>query len=269
MTKTIPGKNRKNQQLREVSKMVNGLDGCNSSWNECDSQRFIDYGNIFIPERDRQTEIICNAIPEATESDIIVELCCGEGLLTKSILQRFPKHSVYAFDGSPTMITSTKNLVKTYEDRIVIQQFDLTRDDWRTFPRRLHAVVSSLSIHHLGDQEKCKLFNDLAGQLAAGGALILADVVKPASALGTSIAAKEWDEVAHQNSLKYTGNLDAYHYFCQDNWNMYAATTEPDEYDKPSTLFDQLRWLKEAGLEGVDVFFMRAGHAVFGGYKPC
>ena len=39
-------------------------------------------------------------------------------------------------------------------------------------------------------------------------------------------------------------------------------------FDKPSPLFDQLKWLDEAGFTDVDVFWMKAGHAIFSGRKP-
>jgi tRNA (cmo5U34)-methyltransferase len=31
---------------------------------------------------------------------------------------------------------------------------------------------------------------------------------------------------------------------------------------------DQLEWLELAGFSCVDLFWMRAGHAIFGGWKP-
>jgi len=35
----------------------------------------------------------------------------------------------------------------------------------------------------------------------------------------------------------------------------------------PYRVFDQLKWLEEAGFSAVDCFWMRAGHAIYGGYK--
>jgi hypothetical protein len=34
----------------------------------------------------------------------------------------------------------------------------------------------------------------------------------------------------------------------------------------PDRVFEQLRWLEEAGFRAMDCFWMRAGHAVYGGY---
>lgn len=39
----------------------------------------------------------------------------------------------------------------------------------------------------------------------------------------------------------------------------------PDPFDKPSPLYDQLAWLKAAGFAAVDVFWLGAGHAIYGG----
>ena len=50
----------------------------------------------------------------------------------------------------------------------------------------------------------------------------------------------------------------------RERWNIYY---HPDPVDKPSTLPEQLRWMEEAGFEGVDVFWARAGHALLGGYR--
>jgi len=73
-----------------------------------------------------------------------------------------------------------------------------------------------------------------------------------------------WDAIVQQQSLDYSGSSTSYERF-RDGWNHYR---EPDlEFDKPSGLFEQLRWLSEAGLREVDCYWLRAGHAIYGGYK--
>ena len=61
-------------------------------------------------------------------------------------------------------------------------------------------------------------------------------------------------------------DLRAYERFEELEWNLFRET-EPDPIDRPSPLFDQMKWLEEAGLTDVDVFWMKAGHAIFGGRK--
>jgi tRNA (cmo5U34)-methyltransferase len=50
-------------------------------------------------------------------------------------------------------------------------------------------------------------------------------------------------------------------------WNLFTDP-EPDPYDKPSPLLKQTQWLEKAGFVDVDVFWMLAGHAIFGGRLP-
>lgn len=49
-------------------------------------------------------------------------------------------------------------------------------------------------------------------------------------------------------------------------WNSFTLT-EPDPIDKMSPLYSQLTWLDRAGFAGIDVYWLLAGHAIFGGTK--
>ena len=56
-------------------------------------------------------------------------------------------------------------------------------------------------------------------------------------------------------------------HFIDHGWNYYADP-DADPADMPSTLFDQMLWMADAGLTGIDVHWLRAGHAIFSGMKP-
>lgn len=73
-------------------------------------------------------------------------------------------------------------------------------------------VVSALTVHHLGGSGKVDLFARVARVLRPGGRFVLADVVVP-------------DDPVE------------------------AITPLAPDYDTPSTVEDQLRWLRGAGLE--------------------
>ena len=68
-------------------------------WEEENSQDFIDYGKYFVPDREIQINCICEVIPPPSESAYILDLCCGEGLLTRALLEKFPESHVYGLDG--------------------------------------------------------------------------------------------------------------------------------------------------------------------------
>ena len=72
-------------------------------------------------------------------------------------------------------------------------------------------VVSALAVHHLDGPEKATLFARVAGALRPGGRFVLGDVILPPDAASSVIPLT-------------------------------------DDWDKPSTVADQVRWLEEAGL---------------------
>ncbi len=236
-------------------------------WKEEDSQNFIDYGKYFVPNRESQVNCICGLIPRPSGPAHILDLCCGEGLLTQALLDRFPECQVHGLDGSPKMIARIKTTLAVYGKRFEAMQFDLPTKNWRRFPWPVHAVVSSLAIHHLDDTEKQSLFEDIVPLLTPGGSFIIADLIQPVTQLGKGFAAKAWDGTVRQNSLDLDGNLRGYDYFREIHWNLYSDP-KPDPVDKPSPLFDQLKWLDQAGFTDIDVFWLKAGHAIFGGRKP-
>jgi len=232
-------------------------------WDEADSREFIDLGRFFVPDREQQIETILGMIPEPGDG-LLVDLCCGEGLLSRSLLQRFPQARVLAMDLSPAMLESARRACSAFAERFETRPFDLADLSWRGFAEPVRAFVSSLAIHHLDGEGKRRLFRDLAAALAPGGAVVIADLVRPATAAAWALAAREWDESVRRRSLDQTGDLAPYERFCAERWNFYADP-EPDPIDQPSPLLDQLRWLEEAGLGGVDAVWMKAGHAIFGG----
>ncbi len=238
-----------------------------AGWTEDDSGHFIDYGQYFVPERELQVASICDLIPPAVGRFQIVELCSGEGLLSRALLDRFPEAKVHAFDGSPAMLASTRERAGEHLGRLSTERFDLAATDWRALPWPVWAVVSSLAIHHLDGPGKRALYADLAAVIEPGGALLVADLVQPATDLGRCLAARTWDDTVRRRALELDGKLDAFRHFQQSHWN-YFADDDPDPIDQPSSLAQQLTWLREAGFTSVDVHWMKAGHAIFGGRNP-
>lgn len=233
-------------------------------WDEADSRGFIDYGRYFVPDREEQIATLLALLPQSPRH--VVELCCGEGLLAGAVLDRFPECAVHAYDRSPAMIETAAARAARHGDRFEGRLFDLADRSWRDFPFPVDGILSSLAIHHLDGEGKRELFRDMARALAPGGVLLIADLVRPRTAAGVALAKQAWDESVRERSLALAGDLRPYELFRDDGWNYYADP-DADPIDQPSSLIDQLRWLEEAGLGGVDVFWMKAGHAIFGGAK--
>jgi tRNA (cmo5U34)-methyltransferase len=237
-------------------------------WTETDSRVFIDDGAVFVPGREEQIATLRALIPaRADEAFIVAELGAGAGVLARAVLEAFPRCRYIALDGSPTMRARLAESLARHRGRVDIRDFELAKRAWRAaLTAPLRCVLASLVVHHLPAAGKRRLFADLAGRLEPGGALLLADIVEPTSPAAREVFVQQWDEAARVQSLALTGGLDAFARFQRGGWNFYRGT--PDSHDQPSRLDAQLRWLSEAGLAPVDCFWMRAGHAVFGGWRP-
>ena len=229
-------------------------------WNESDSQTFIDYGRYFIPQREAQIQTIGDLIPEKDNPFHILELSCGEGVLAESLLTRFPQSTLHGYDISDEMLKAASARLAPFGNRFQPHYFELSDLSWRTPEQPFHAVVSSLTIHHLDGPDKLRLFMDVYQMLAPGGVFVVADLVETTRVEGTAVSAQAWDEAVQHRA----NNTDAFKTFQQLQWNLYR---HPDEMDKPSTLFDQLKWMEQAGFTAVDAHWMLAGHVIFSGLK--
>ncbi|WP_420082247.1 class I SAM-dependent methyltransferase [Streptomyces sp. JL4002] len=232
-------------------------------WNEQDSQDFIRYGEYFVPERAAQAAVIASAIPTPPPGALILDLCCGQGRLSAALLEAFPQAEVVGLDISTTMLETAGRELASFGDRFRTEHFDLAASAWRVRDRAPWAVVSSLAVHHLDGEGKQQLFRDVYAMLRPGGAFVLADLVEATGPLGHELARRMWDEAVREQSAE-AGVPAAYEKFHELEWSHYHY---PDPLDRPSPLGDQLNWLARTGFAHVDAYWMKAGHAVFGGVK--
>jgi tRNA (cmo5U34)-methyltransferase len=241
-------------------------DSSRAQWTEEDSLRFIQQGQIYTPARDEIQAAMLDLIPaERDEAFLAVELGIGGGWLSEAILERFSGSRVVGLDGSPTMLETAGNRLQQYRDRLILRPFTLEDRAWRTsFDGQVRCFASSLVVHHLSAADKHVLYGDLYTELEDGGAVLIADLIAPASEPERRYLAATWDAEVRRQSLAFTGTLEVYQEFVESEWNWF---TYPDPFDMPSTIPEHLDWLAQVGFVGVNVFWERAGHAVYGGYK--
>ncbi len=241
-----------------------------NQWSEENSANFIDLAEIFVPGRVEQTATLLDLIPaERDEAFTVVELASGEGVLAEAVMEGFPRCHYVALDGSPLMRERTKQRVERFGDRLEVQPFEISNQEWRaTLPGPLRCVLSSLCVHHLSGEQKQQLFRDMMARLEPGGALLLADIIEPASPRIARLFSRQYEEITRAQSLAVKGDLSGFEQFQRLQWNYFAYDYGTGQtFDQPSLISDQLLWLHEAGFSQVDCYWMRAGHAVYGGYR--
>ncbi|MCA1722987.1 MAG: class I SAM-dependent methyltransferase [Thermomicrobia bacterium] len=238
-----------------------------TSWQESDSAFFLERGRIVIPDRDRIARTFVDLIPAHDDDGFCgVEIGHGQGWLMDALLRHYPHARMIGVDGSEAMRVAATAALAPHAGRFDLRPFRLEDDTWLdAITEPVRCFVSCLVIHHLDGPGKQALFATLSRHLEPGGALLIADIVAPTSAWGRRMMARGYDDSVRRQSLAFTGSSAIFEQFEADHWNIF---TYPDpEFDKPSTVPEQLGWLTEAGFTGVDVFWAAAGHALFGGYK--
>ncbi|HEV8573239.1 MAG TPA: methyltransferase domain-containing protein [Dehalococcoidia bacterium] len=237
-------------------------------WTETDSRDFLDLAEVGVPGRQEQIEMLLWLVPAAQGEDFrAVELACGEGLLAERLLDRFPRLQLTAFDGSDLMLEAARKRLSRLSDRVELRKFELESATWVAgIQGTLRCALSSLAIHHLTDEDKRSLYKRFAERLEASGALLVADVVLPDNPLVRRAVVDGWHRIARQQSQALTGSLDTYQRLAKEGWAP-PETDKPEPGEMPARLYDHLAWLKEAGFEDVDCFWMRGGIAIYGGYR--
>lgn len=237
-----------------------------TGWSESASEEFLDVGRMLIPARDEIEQVFLGLISaEPDVSFTAVDIGCGGGWLSAAVLRSFPNARVIGLDGSDAMLRQAGETLAPYIGRFELRRFQLEEEGWlASLGTTVDCFVSSLVIHHLDGPGKQRLFRQLHGALEPRGALLIADLLQPTSEIERRYMARSWEAEVRRQSLEIGGDLRAYQYFVDSEWNYYDY---PDPFDKPSPLPDQLDWLRGAGFIGVDAFWVKAGHAVYGGYR--
>ncbi len=236
-----------------------------TEWTEDDSRLYRELAAIAVPARAEQVATILSLLPFRQQQAFrAVELGCGEGALSFAVLDCFPNASVLALDGSDSMRTQAGRHLQRFGDRARVAAFEMASPDWLDALDMSDCVVSSLCVHHLSGPEKQWLFTEIGKRIADRGVVLLADIVKPQRSEAWAAFGAGWDRMTQALSIEKTGSPRLFEKFTQEKWNYFHT---PDPYDQPSPLFDQLTWLKQAGLAVVDCFWLQSGHAIYGGYK--
>ena len=179
----------------------------------------------------------------------ILDLGAGTGLLSALVAEVLPNARITLVDFSEAMLKKARLRFASEAARFDFEVMDYAKEP---LVGDYDAVISALSIHHLDDGEKRRLFRKVREILPEGGVFVNADQV-----LGTTpeIEGRYHEWWLHEAREAGVSEYDL------------AASLERIEQDKNATLKSQLAWLEEAGFEEVDCPYKNHRFAVYGGRK--
>jgi tRNA (cmo5U34)-methyltransferase len=203
----------------------------------------VDYYDAWIrkalPCYDELFSVAVESIPFPDDKKLdILDLGAGTGLYSWHILQRYREANFTLVDVADKMLAVAEKRFADFG-----RQFSYMISDYReALPESpSDLIVSSLSIHHLNNDEKQKLFMDIFSNLKPGGAFINVDQIKGPS--------DQFQELYWSTWLKKVRRAGASEQQIQESILRRKA------FDRDATMEDQLHGLRNAGFNKVDCLY--------------
>jgi tRNA (cmo5U34)-methyltransferase len=188
-----------------------------------------------------------------------LDLGAGTGAASRVLLRLYPRSTAILADYSAEMMEEGTREMAPFDGRYRYVEFDMSSSEWpatRLIPSAVDGIVTSLCVHHLPDERKRGLFNEIYGRLVPGGwylnydpvttidPLVDAAWVRVNDRLDPDAARKRLhptpvEHARHQNHVRYMVPLD-----------------------------QQLDYLRSAGFAAIDVYWKHLENVIYGGFRP-
>ena len=165
------------------------------------------------------------------DAPAVLDIGAGTGIFTARLLERYPDASVTLLDFSDNMLGLACEKFSG-NSRISYVLGDYSEADLGA--GRFDAAISALSLHHLNPEMKRAFFSKVKAALREGGEFINADIVKYADPDLTAGFDARWTDFVR-------GNLGEGEFF--------DRFLKSKDVDDPSTVEEQLAWLRDCGFE--------------------
>lgn len=212
---------------------------------EYDAQR-----QWIIPDMDKFYSAAVWAAEWEGDAPEILDIGAGTGLLSALLLEKYSEAKLTLLDFAEQMLnvarerfagrTDVRYITGDYRDVDLCGGYDL--------------VCSSLSIHHLPDEEKAGLYRRIYDVLNPGGVFVNADQARGDTPELDKRFMEYWDAFLSDGPLSPAEQA--------------VIKGRRDNLDQSANLIDQLTWLRTCGFSDVDVIYRNRTFVVLTGSKP-
>ena len=176
----------------------------------------------------------------------VLDLGAGTGSFSNHVMNSYPNASFVLMDVADQMLDAARDRFRDYGEKFM---FEVTDYRHLSGTEEYDLVISSLSIHHLTDEEKSRLFQSIHTILKPDGAFINIDQIRGETDTLRRLYWNRW--------LKHVQSSGA------TEEQIQASIKRRTEFDKDALLTDQLSWLKQAGFSTIDIVYKNYFLGVF------
>ncbi len=197
--------------------------------------------------------LACDAAARTTpRATALLDIGCGAGNYSLSLLQRLPALDVTLLDLSAAMLDRARERVSSATSgQVTTLQADIREAEFSSASFDL--IVASASLHHLrADTEYQAVFQKCFAALRPGGSFWIVDLVTHEIPAVQNLLWERYGE--YLSALKGDQSRD----------EIFAYI---EREDTPRPVSSQLAWLRAAGFSAVDVLHKNTCFATFGAVK--
>ncbi len=177
--------------------------------------------------------------------------------MARVLLQQFPTAHATLIDHSSPMISQAQQAMVTYPGRYKVHLRDLLEPLDTFIPlNTADCIVSRYAIHHLPNERKYSLYEEIHRVLVPGGLFINIEHVASATPMLERLSDSLFIDTLASSTGKPRDQVER------------EFLTRADKADnRLESVGRQMEWLNAIGFESVDCYFKWMELAVFGGVK--
>jgi tRNA (cmo5U34)-methyltransferase len=127
-----------------------------------------------VPQYLEQHQIIYSLLPSEDKNYRVLDLGCGNGILSELVFQKLPHSHVVGFD-------LTEDMLKAFEKKLSRHsgKFELKSGDFRvdSIGQGYDIILAGLTLHHLTWQQRKAFYKTLYSSLNKSGIFLARDII--------------------------------------------------------------------------------------------